>query len=69
MKKTIILLQQKIAAKAGKLILAVYNLYTAVFVRKDDFVPPHTPVQQREIILVRKTGKGYRALTDAVVLS
>lgn len=68
MKKTITLLQQQIAAKTGKLILCVYNFYASVFIRKDDFVVPHTPVQQREIILVRKTGQGYKALADAVVL-
>jgi hypothetical protein len=69
MKKTITLLQQQIAAKTGKLILSVYNFYASVFIRKDDFVAPNPPVQQREIILIRKTGQGYRTLADAVVLS
>ena len=69
MKNTITLLQRQIAAKTGKLILAAYNFYTSTFIRKDDFVAPNPPVHQREIILVRKTSKGYRAMTDAVVLS
>jgi ATP-dependent protease Clp ATPase subunit len=69
MKNTITLLQQQIAAKTGKLILAVYNFYASVFIRKDDFEVPNPPVQQREIVLVRKTGQGYSVLADALVLS
>ena len=69
MKKTITFFQQHLAAKTGKLILSIYNFYATVFIRKDDFVLPYPPVQQREIILLRKTGEGYRAVADAVALS
>jgi hypothetical protein len=69
MKKTIAFFQQQMAAGTGKLILSMYNFYASLFIRKDDFVPPYPPVQQREIILVRKTGQGYRAVADAVALS
>lgn len=69
MKKIIAFFQQQIAAKTGKLILSAYNFYASLFIRKDDFVLPYPPVQQREIILIRKTGQGYRVVADAVALS
>lgn len=69
MKKTTCLFRQQIAAHTGKLILALYNLYTSLFVKKDDLELPHPPVQQREIILIRKTHQGYRAMANVVALN
>ncbi|WP_276481716.1 hypothetical protein [Paraflavitalea pollutisoli] len=62
-------IRQQMAARTGKLILSFYQLYTKLFVRKEDFQLPHPPVRHREIILIRKTGHGYRAMADVVSLS
>jgi hypothetical protein len=64
MKKSVAALKNNTAAAAGQLILFFYQAYTALFCKQDDFAPPPSPIAEREIILIRRTGRGYHTIAS-----
>jgi hypothetical protein len=69
MKKSTTLIQHRIAAITGRLILTIYKVWSSLFINKEDFTPPYQPVRQQEIILIRKTGKVYNKVAQQYSLS
>lgn len=69
MKRSITLIANKTASMRGRFILFLYKTYTALFIKQTGFPLPYEPVSQREIILVRKTGRTHRAMVDAVMIN
>jgi hypothetical protein len=69
MKNSVVLIQQRMAAICGKLILTLYSAYSSLFIKKEGFTPPYQPISQQEIILIRKTGKVYNKVAKQYSIS
>lgn len=68
MKNSVVLIQQRMAAICGKLILTLYSAYSSLFIKKEGFTPPYQPISQQEI-LIRKTGKVYNKVAKQYSIS
>lgn len=60
MEKLVRIFKNRIEAIAGRSILVVYRTYAALFIKKEDFTPPHTPIRRQEIILIKRVNHSYR---------
>jgi hypothetical protein len=69
MKISATLIQHRMAAITGRLILKVYKVYSSLFIKQEDFTPPYQPMRQQEIILIKKTGKVYSKRAEQYSLS
>lgn len=59
MEKLLRIIKNRIEAIAGRSILVVYRTYAALFIKKEDFTPPHTPIRRQEIILIKRVNHTY----------
>ena len=59
MKNTAAILKNRIEAMAGRVMLALYKAYSSVFIKQEGFTPHFPPVQEREIILVKRISQVY----------
>lgn|GEM_PF-1472671 len=59
MEKLVRIIKNRIGAIAGRSILVVYRTWSALFIKKADFPPPHVPVRRQEIILIKRVNNTY----------
>ena len=69
MKNLATLIQHRMAAISGRLILTLYKIWSALFIKQENFTLPYQPIRQQEIILIKKTGKVYSKRAQQYSLS
>jgi hypothetical protein len=69
MKKSATLIKNRIQAMIGRAILAMYRTYSSVFIKKEGFTHYSPPVQEREIILVKRINRVYSITAQQYIAS
>ena len=60
MEKLIKRIKNRIEAITGRSILVVYRTWSVLFIKKEGFLPPATPIRRQEILLIKRESPTYR---------